>query len=163
MVVIIGMQGEPVAAEAAMTLQLPEACRVFSREVVPGSWDTGSGRLHRLLVGGGGLDTDLCLHTGFLVAAAAALAFSCPSLGSKLIAVAPTHLWSSLRRCSAFCGNMGKESPLLVHPETMVSCLLGWSRLFTGLPLASCGTLAPFRLCSRSQPQSSPWDLTSKA
>ena len=28
---------------------------------------------------------------------------------------------------------------------------------------ASCGTLAPFRLCSRSQPQSSPWDLTSKA
>ena len=25
---------------------------------------------------------------------------------------------------------------------------------------ASCGSLAPFRLCSRSQPQSSPWDLT---
>ena len=29
--------------------------------------------------------------------------------------------------------------------------------------LVSCGTLAPFRLCSCSQPQSSPWDLTSKA
>ena len=28
---------------------------------------------------------------------------------------------------------------------------------------ASCGALAPFRLCSHSQPQSSPWDLTSKA
>ena len=28
--------------------------------------------------------------------------------------------------------------------------------------LASCGTLAPFRLCSRSHPQSSPWGLTSK-
>ena len=28
---------------------------------------------------------------------------------------------------------------------------------------ASCGTLAPFRLCSRNQPQSSPWGLTSKA
>ena len=28
---------------------------------------------------------------------------------------------------------------------------------------ASCGTLAPFRLSSRSQPQSSPWDLTSEA
>ena len=28
---------------------------------------------------------------------------------------------------------------------------------------ASCGTLAPFKLCSRSQPQSSPWDLTSEA
>ena len=25
---------------------------------------------------------------------------------------------------------------------------------------ASCGTLAPFRLCSHSQPLSSPWDLT---
>ena len=29
--------------------------------------------------------------------------------------------------------------------------------------LASCGALAPFRLSSRSQPQSSPWGLTSKA
>ena len=28
---------------------------------------------------------------------------------------------------------------------------------------ASWGTLAPFRLCSRSQPQSSPWDPTSEA
>ena len=28
--------------------------------------------------------------------------------------------------------------------------------------LASCGALAPFRLYSRSQPQSAPWDLTSK-
>ena len=29
--------------------------------------------------------------------------------------------------------------------------------------LASCGALAPFRLCSCSQPQSSPWDPTSIA
>ena len=29
--------------------------------------------------------------------------------------------------------------------------------------LASCGTLAPFRLSSHSQPQSSPWGLTSEA
>ena len=29
--------------------------------------------------------------------------------------------------------------------------------------LASCGALAPCRLCSHSQPQSSPWGLTSKA
>ena len=28
---------------------------------------------------------------------------------------------------------------------------------------ASCGALAPFRLCSRRRPQSSPWDLTSEA
>ena len=62
------------------------------------------------------------------------LSVSCPSLGSKLIAVARTCLWRSFRQCSAFCGQTGKESPLLVHPETMVSCLLGRSRLFPGLP-----------------------------
>ena len=74
---------------------------------------------------------------------------------STLIATAHTHLWISFRWCS--------ESPLLTHPVTMVSCLLGRSRLFPRLLPASCGALAPFRLCSRSQPQSSPWDLTSKA
>ena len=83
------------------------------------------------------------------------LSVSCPSLVSMLIAVAHVHLWSSFRWCS--------ESPLLVHPETMVSCLLGSSRLFPDSLLASCGALAPFRLCSRSQPQSSPWDPTSEA
>ena len=34
---------------------------------------------------------------------------------------------------------------------------------FLDSPPASCGTVAPFRLCSHSQPQSSPWDLTSEA
>ena len=34
---------------------------------------------------------------------------------------------------------------------------------YTTLFRSSCGALAPFRLCSRSQPQSSPWDLTSEA
>ena len=44
------MWDEPVAAEASMTLQKPEAHCVFSsREVVPGSHDPGSGGLHRLL------------------------------------------------------------------------------------------------------------------
>ena len=42
-------------------------------EVVPGSRDPGSGRLHRLP--GGNVFSELCLHTGFLVAAAAVLAF----------------------------------------------------------------------------------------
>ena len=48
------------------------------REVVPGSRDPGSGGLYRLLGGRRwvGVYSDLCLHTGFLVAvAAAALAF----------------------------------------------------------------------------------------
>ena len=35
--------------------------------------------------------------------------------------------------------------------------------LFLDSLLASCGALAPFRLCSRSQPQASPRDLTSEA
>ena len=69
--------------------------------------------------------------------------------------MARARLWSSFRQCS--------ESPLLVHPITVVSCLLGRSRLFLDSLPASCGAVAPIRLCSRSQPQSSPWDLTSKA
>ena len=79
---------------------------------------------------------------------------SCPSLGSTLITMARAHLWSSFRWWS--------ESPLFMHPKTKrqekVSCLFGSSRLFPDSLPASCGTLAPFRLCSRSQPQSSPWD-----
>ena len=50
---------------------------------VPGSRDPGSGGLHRLPGEGERVDSDLGLHTGFLVAAAAALAFHtrlwCPS------------------------------------------------------------------------------------
>ena len=83
------------------------------------------------------------------------LSISCLPLGCVLIAAGRAHLWSSSRWCS--------ESLLLVHPETMVSCLLGRSRLFPDSLPPSCGALAPFRLCSCSQPQSSPWGLTSKA
>ena len=81
------------------------------------------------------------------------LSISCPSLVSSLIAAAFAHLWSSLRWCS--------ESPLFTHPKTMVSCLLGSSRLFPRLLPASCGALASFRLCSHCQPRSYLRDLTS--
>ena len=69
-----GMQGEPVAAEASMTLQQPEACRVFFRGscswiMEPWQWWATQPP------GRGGVDCDLCLHICFLVAAAAALAF----------------------------------------------------------------------------------------
>ena len=87
----------------------------------------------------------------------------CPSLGSEMIAAGHACLWSSLRWCSAVCGHKKQEAPLLVHPKTMVSCFSGWSRLFPALPPTRCGALAPFRLSSRSQPQSSPWGLTSEA
>ena len=47
------MQGEPAATEAGVMLQQPEVRRVFSQEVVPGSWDLGSGGLHRFPGWGG--------------------------------------------------------------------------------------------------------------
>ena len=75
------MRGKPAAAEANMTLQQPEARRAFSRGSCP--WITGAWQWRAAQsTGRGGVDSDLCLHTGFLVAAAAALAshayFWCP-------------------------------------------------------------------------------------
>ena len=67
------MQGEPAAAEASMTLHPPEAPRAFSWGSCP--WITGCWQWRAAQASGrGGVDSDLCLHTGFLVAAAAALA-----------------------------------------------------------------------------------------
>ena len=68
------MWGKPAAAEASMTLQQPEMCCVFSWGSCP--WIMGPWQWRAVQAPGrGGVDTDLCLHTGFLVAAAAALAF----------------------------------------------------------------------------------------
>ena len=66
------MRGVPAASEACMTLQQPEARCVFSRGncpwiTVPWQWQAAQAP------GRAGVDSDLCLHTGFLVAAAAAL------------------------------------------------------------------------------------------
>ena len=67
------MRGETAAAEASVTLQQPEAHRVFSRGSCP--WITGACQWRAAQAPGrGGVDSDLCSHTGFLVAAAAALA-----------------------------------------------------------------------------------------
>ena len=68
------MRGEPAAAEASEMLQQPEACSVFS----PGSCPciTGPRQWQSAQAPGrGGVDSDLCLHTGFLRAVAAALVF----------------------------------------------------------------------------------------
>ena len=51
----------------------------------------------------------------------------------------------------------------LAHPETVVSSSSAAPDSFPDSLPTSCGTLAPFRLCSRRQPQSSPWDPTSEA
>ena len=67
------MLGEPAVAEAGVTLHQPEVHCVFSRGSCPritGAWQWRAAQAS----GRGGVDSDLCLHTGFLVAAAAALA-----------------------------------------------------------------------------------------
>ena len=67
------MQGEPAVAEAGMTLHQPGARLVFPWGNCP--WITGPWQWRAAQApGSGGVDSDLCLHTGFLVAAAAALA-----------------------------------------------------------------------------------------
>ena len=73
------MWGEPAAAEASVTLQQPEEHCMFSWVSCP--WITGAWQWRAAQASGrGGVDGDLCVHTGFLVAASAALAFH-------------THLW----------------------------------------------------------------------
>ena len=73
------MRGEPVAAEASMTLQQCESRHVFSWGSFP--WITGPWQWWAAQAPGGrGVASDLCSHTGFLVAAAAAL-------------VSHAHLW----------------------------------------------------------------------
>ena len=67
------MRGEPAAAEASMTLHQPEARHAFSRGSCPwimGPWQWRAAQAP----GRGGVESDLCLHTGFLGAAAAAFA-----------------------------------------------------------------------------------------
>ena len=67
------MRGEPAAAEVNVTSHQPELRRVFS----PGScpWITVPWQWRAAPAPGReGVDSDLCFHTGFLVAAAAALA-----------------------------------------------------------------------------------------
>ena len=67
------MRDKPAAAEASMTLQQPEARHAFSWGSCP--WITGPWQWRAAQAPGrGGVDSDLCSHTGFLVAAAAALA-----------------------------------------------------------------------------------------
>ena len=75
------MRGEPAAAEASVMLQQPEEHCMFSRGSCPwitGPWQWRAAQAPRR----GGVDGDLCLHTGFLVVAAAALVsharLSCP-------------------------------------------------------------------------------------
>ena len=67
------MRGKPLPAAGVM-LHQPGAGRAFSRGSCP--WITGPWPWRAAQAPGrGGVESDLCLHTGFLVAAAAVLAF----------------------------------------------------------------------------------------
>ena len=69
---VVQMHGEPAAAQAEVTLRQPDARCVFSQGYCPwivGCWKWWAAQAPWR----GGVDTDLCLLTGFLVAAAAAL------------------------------------------------------------------------------------------
>ena len=66
------MHCEPEVAEAEVTLQQPEARRVFSWGSCP--WIMGPWQWRAAQVPGGGVESDLQLHTGFLVAAPTVLA-----------------------------------------------------------------------------------------
>ena len=68
------MRDKPVAEEVTVTLQLPDVHCVFSQGSCPWitePWQWWAAQAPRRE----GVDSDLCLHTGFLVTAAAALAF----------------------------------------------------------------------------------------
>ena len=117
-------------------------------EVVPGSRDPGSGR--------GVVDSNLCLHTGFLVAAAAALVSHArlwsPHLEPWPTPISGAHLGSALNHLSSHTTKQrGKK-------KSLASSAL--PDFFQDSLPASRGALAPFRLFSCSQPQSSPWDPT---
>ena len=65
---------KPAVAEAGMTLQQAAVCHVFSQGNCPcitGPWQWRAAQAPWR----GGADSDLCLHTGFLVSVAAAFAF----------------------------------------------------------------------------------------
>ena len=69
----VRMRGEPAVAEASVTLHQPVVRLAFSWGSGPwimGPWQWQASQAP----GRDSVDSDLCLHTGFLVAAAAALA-----------------------------------------------------------------------------------------
>ena len=116
-------------------------------EVVPGSWDPGSGGLHRLLGGEVWIVTCACTQASWWFSSS--LSISCPSLGSALIATPHAHLWSSFRQCS--------ESPLLSHQETKSQekslDSLAAPDFFPDSLLASHGTLAPSGCVHAAKPR----------
>ena len=130
------------------------------REVGPGSWDPGSS----VLTGSQeGVGSDLHLHTGLLVSAAAAVAvracFWVQDDSRGLAPISRAHLGGALTSV----GTQSKKPLSLSTPKQWSLASPAGPDVFPVSLLASCGVLAPFRLSSLSQHQSSPWGLTCKA
>ena len=139
------MRGEPVAAEATMTLQQPEARRVLSRGSCP--WTMGPWQWRATQSPGrGGVDSDLCSHTSFLVAAAAASAFHASEEASQCVETFPPSQLPPrgaglipilLSRFFFF---------LLPYPRTWgVSCLLGSLRSSASVLQVFCRSFSTCR------------------
>ena len=132
------MRGVPAAAEAGVTLQQPEARRAFSRGSCPritGAWLWQAAPAP----GRGGVESDLCSHTGFLVAAAAALASHArlwgPRWSPRLAPVSGVHLGCALNPLSSRTRKQrGKKKSLAS------SAAAGF---FPDSLPASCGALTP--------------------
>ena len=81
---------------------------------------------------------------------------SCPSLASRLIAATRAHL------CTPLSGTLNPLSSRTRKRRGKKKSLVSLAvpDVFPESLPASCGALAPFRLCSCSQPQCFPWDPT---
>ena len=95
---------EPVVTEASVTLQQPEEDSVFSRGSCPCITELWQWRAAQALRRSG-VDNDLCLHTGFLLAAAAALTSHarlwCLRWYPWLMPISGAHLGSALNPLSS--------------------------------------------------------------
>ena len=146
------MWGKPTVAEASMTLQQPEAHRVFSRGSCP--WITGPWQWRAAQAPRGCGQCSVLAHR-ILGGCSSSVSVSCPSLVSVLIAVA--------HAVSGACLGSVLDPISSSTPKQWCLGSQAGPDFFPDSLLVSCGALAPFRLCSRSQPQSSPWNLTSKS
>ena len=139
------VRGKPAVAEAGVTLHQPEVRRVFSRGSCPlimGPWQWRAA----LAPGRGGMESDLCLHTGILLAAAAALASHArlwgPCCYLRLAPISGAPL-------SSACNPLSSCTRKQRCKKKSLASSAGTDFFPDSLP-GSCGTLDPFSLCSCS-------------
>ena len=88
---------------------------------------------------------------------------SCLSFGSELLAELMPISGSPLGGALPSVGKQGRNPLSSCTPKQWSLVSYAGADFFPNYLPDNCGALAPVRLCSRSQPQSPPWDLTSEA